>query len=140
MSFLRERPRRSADCQVPAACQSARTFGLLLTATDDVTTVVPSPPFCKTGSQWVLQKLSNFASSFYLYQSDYRVISPGTFQSRCIFHLVLESLAPQIPHQRTPQLDQLRYHTAAHRGAGGGELGGRHQEHRAAAGPRGDVR
>lgn len=83
----------------------------------------------------------NLTLSLYLYQSDHRVVSPGTFQPRCIyFHFVLESLAPQIPHQRAPQLDQLRHHTAAHGGAGGGELGGGHQKHRAAAGPRGDVR
>ncbi|XP_045858987.1 vacuolar protein sorting-associated protein 26C isoform X2 [Meles meles] len=54
--------------------------------------------------------------------------------------LVPESLAPQIPHQRAPHLHQLCHHAAADRGAGGRELGRRHQEHRAAAGPRGDLR
>uniref|UniRef100_A0A8D1G662 Vacuolar protein sorting-associated protein 26C n=1 Tax=Sus scrofa TaxID=9823 RepID=A0A8D1G662_PIG len=60
-------------------------------------------------------------------------ITPDTLQN------VKESLAPQISHQRTPQLNQLCHHPASHRRAGGGELGGRHQEHRAAAGPRGDA-
>ncbi|KAM4887346.1 vacuolar protein sorting-associated protein 26C isoform 3-T3 [Thomomys bottae] len=52
---------------------------------------------------------------------------------------LLESLASQVPHSRTPELHQLRHHAAADGRAGGGALGGRRAQHRAAAGPRGDV-
>ncbi|XP_046955463.1 vacuolar protein sorting-associated protein 26C isoform X5 [Lynx rufus] len=62
------------------------------------------------------------------------------YHSRNLAERPRESPAPQVSHQGPSQLNQLCHHAAADGRAAGRELGGRHQEHRAAAGPRGDVR
>lgn len=133
-------PAPRAERQGPAACQCLNVPSIQ--STEDGTTVVLYllPPFVKQGPRGFYK---DYPTAFPVFictkvttESLLAPSSPDVF----VLLLFLESLAPQIPHPRTPQLDQLRDHAAAHRGAGGGELGGRHQKHRAAAGPRGDVR